>query len=199
MRFVIFAFIAAAICTSVAAQTHPCHSFEVDTVARLACYDENTGFRVEVDQSGFTDDASGSDWILEEQTDLVRGAITSYVFLEADQREFRDSPQALFLRCDGEGSFEVVVSTTGFIGSSDRIQVTYRWNDDEPVSERWNSSTNGKAAFLPRGYRDFMSGLEAGGRLAFEWLDYRGGSSAAVWENVVLDDSARYILGGCEG
>lgn len=117
----------------------------------------------------------------------------------SDMRNGPASPEFMMLECDGEGGYVLYIGTMGYIGSSgNRMSVTYRWDDNEPITECWNGSISGKAAFLPNSCRDFIAGLREGGELAFQWVDFRGGRYASVWNNVRLDENAEFILNGCQ-
>ena len=180
-----------------------------DSLQRLTCYDnladvtfaapEASGGS-EVVESPNTEGASNTSWTLVERADPISGTDTSYAYIDAsNQINGSDSPESLVLNCDGEGSFWLSMWTSGHIGSGrrNRVNVEYRWGENEPIEENWNASTSGNAAFLPKGYNDFMAGLREGGRLAFRWEDYRGSPSASVWEDVQLDENAEFVLGGC--
>lgn len=186
-----------------------------DSLARLTCYDdladsvavsdkqdestpEENGETVE-EATGGDDSPLATAWTLVESTDSISGNNISRAYLDADSRRGGNSaPDFFMLSCDGDGGASVFMGTTGYIGNlRARTSVEYRWGDNDPVSERWAGSTNGKAAFLPDGYRDFRSGLESGGELVFRWFDYNGSQSSATWNNIQLDDNARFVLNGC--
>jgi len=167
-----------------------CHGFERDQ-ARLICYDRLTNYEEAVEAPTI--------WTLVENTDSITDADRSRVWLEVDNFGGDASPEVLVMACDGEGGFDVYVFTSGYLGAvRDRVPVTYRWNDDEPISETWSISTAGKSAFLPASFQDFLTGLTSGGRLAFQWQNYRGSRFSGIWENVQLDDNANFIMGGCQ-
>ncbi|MCW1950566.1 MAG: hypothetical protein KIH44_004265 [Octadecabacter sp.] len=168
---------------------------------RLDCYEALTGV-IEGDEPATREDDSQPDaqpWIFLQNTDPINGTDTSRAYLDATRKlNGNDSPEYLMMRCDGSGSFELFIGTGGYIGGRrDRVAMEYRWNEDAPISESWSDSTNGKAAFLPRGYRDFLRGLREGGDLVVRWQDYRGNSYASLWENIRLDEKANFILDGC--
>lgn len=178
----------------VVGESEACHVFSSGQ-ERLDCYDQLTGY------TGFEESGQGSQsvWVFEESINPLTDREVSFVLLAVDDTQGSASPDYLVIRCDGEGSAEIIVTTSGYIGGNrGRVSVTYRWNEQEAVAENWQDSTNGQAAFLPRGYRDFRSGLQQGGRLVFQWLDFRGNRSVAIWENVVLDETAQYVLDGCQ-
>lgn len=186
-----------------------------DNLARLTCYDDLAGSVADLgiqdesapEKNGETvEEATRDDdsplaaaWTLVESTDSISGNNISRAYLDADSRRGGNAaPEFLMLSCDGDGGASAFVGTTGYIGNMrGRTSVEYRWSDNGPVSERWEGSTNGKAAFLPNGFRDFRSGLESGGELAFRWFDYNGSPSSATWNNIQLDDTARFVLSGC--
>lgn len=207
MRKLILILPSLTLATMAVSQQNPCHEFVEDPFSRLSCYDSQTGFSVDGSETeSSTSSAASTDedpilsantWELIEATDPVRGTNTSRAYLDADNVGSQDAPVVMVLQCDGNGGHDIYLWTEGYLGG-DRIRVTYRWAENEPISERWLNGTSGKSAFLPKGYRDFRSGLEKGGRLAFEWLDFRGARSVSVWNDVQLDDNARFILDGCK-
>lgn len=169
-----------------------CHEYEQSS-ARLTCYDTQSEYIAPEPKP------APSAWVFIERSDPVTGDNTSYVYLGADvQHNGRDSPSEIIVRCDGDGDYDLYVRADGYIGGNrGRVLVTYRWGENEPIVERWNDSTTGKAAFLPNGYRDFLAGLRTGGELAFQWEDFRGTRYASTWSNIQLDENVEYILGGC--
>lgn len=186
-----------------------------DSLARLTCYDDLAGSvavsdpqdestpeeNAETVEEAARDDDSplATAWTFVEFTDSISGNNISRAYLDADSRSGGNAaPEFFMLSCDGDGGASVFMGTMGYIGNMRaRTSVVYRWGDNDPVSERWAGSTNGKAAFLPNGYRDFRSGLESGGELVFRWFDYNGSQSSAIWNNIQLDDNARFVLSGC--
>ena len=195
---------------SEAASLSSCRAIS-DSLQRLTCYDNLADVTIaapeasedsDVAESPNAEVAGSAPWTLAEQADPISGADTSFAFIDAsNQLNGSDSPESLVLRCDGDGSFRLSIWTSGHIGSGgsrNRISVEYKWGENEPIEENWNAATNGNAAFLPKGYNDFMSGLRDGGRLAFRWEDYRGSANASIWEDVQLDENAEFVLRGCD-
>lgn len=199
---------------SEAASLSSCRAIS-DSLQRLTCYDNLADVTLaapeasegsEVVESPNTEVAGNTTWTLVERADPISGADTSAVFIVAsNQVNGSDSPEALMLGCDGDGSYWLSIITSGHIGSGGAysVSVEYRWGENEPIEENWNSSTTGNGAFLPKVYDgsmsgDFMSGLREGGRLAFRWEDFRGSPSASVWDDVQLDENAEFVLGGCD-
>lgn len=144
----------------------------------------------------------GAGWRLVEDTDDFSGKNTSFAILESDKigLSITDAPIAAFVRCDGDGGYYAYVLSGGYIGARrGRMPVRYKFGEDEPVSERWNESTSGKAAFLPEGYRDFLSGLQGGEDFLFEITDYRGGTYSARFEGAGSGrDALDFVFGGCQ-
>ena len=161
--------------------------------ARLSCYDAAAGYVAPP-----SEDVVAPSWTLVEATDPMTGANVSRAFIEPNATSSRDAPAVLVIQCEREGPSSIYVWTEGFIGSQNRIRVQYRWADDDPISENWDPGTSGRSAFLPQNFRDFRRGLEAGGELVFEWLDFNGARSISTWDQVVLDDNALFALNGCE-
>lgn len=165
---------------------------------RLICYDTAFGFTPEPSDPVLS--TSGG-WQFIEQEDEFTNQNTSYVFLRSDHAgdTFSDAPSELVVRCDGNGGSEIFVVSNGYIGArNDVIPVRYRFGDDPPVSERWNESTTGTAAFLPRGYQDFRAGLATRQDVIFEITDFRGSRYSAEFDGLsVNDEMLDYVLGGC--
>lgn len=175
-----------------------CLSIQNDTL-RLACYDTSLGYEpMEVETPATT---SGG-WQFVSQEDDFTNQDTSYVFLRSDQagNTFSDAPSQLVVRCDGNGGSEIFVVANGYIGArNDSIPVRFRFGDEPPVSEQWNESTSGTAAFLPRGYRDFRAGLATRQDFIFEITDYRGSRYSAEFDGLAVnDDMLEHVLSGCQ-
>lgn len=167
-------------------------------LSRLACYDEVLGYEDPGSQSSST--VTGG-WVFVESEDDFTNRNTSFVMLESDRAgvPMTDAPVQIIARCDGNGGNEIFVVAGGYIGArNDRIPVRYRFGDDPPINENWNESTNGTAAFLPRGYADFRTGLDTLQDFIFEITDYRGSRYSAAFEGVGVNaDMLEYVLGGC--
>ena len=180
-----------------------CQSIANNT-ERLSCYDALTDINAapsdEVDpQTAANSESQVSTWTLIEHIDAISGENWSRAYVDAISRiGGNDAPEYLMLQCDGKGGFDLFIGTTGYIGNRrDRTRVEYRWADNSATSETWNGSTSGKAAFLPKSYRDFMAGLMEGGELVFRWFDYRGVGTSASWSNLELDHNAKFVMDGC--
>ena len=179
-----------------------CLNFTDDNL-RLACYDEKTGYEAAepTNEETSTDTEVANDgWVFMEDTDAFSGKDTSRVFLASDAWDdnFSDKPSAMLIRCDGKGSYDIIVMTHGYLGG-DRIRVRYKFGDDAPVSERWSASTSGKAAFLPSGYKDFLRGIISEKDFIFEVTDFNGSSSMASFTGANKGIEKRdFVLGGCK-
>jgi len=175
-----------------------CLDMQADAL-RLVCYDMVFGFEPG-EEAGPVSTSGG--WQFVDQEDEFTNQTTSYVFLRSDQADnsFSDAPAELVVRCDGRGSTEIFVISNGYIGArNDTIPVRYRFGDDAPVSEHWNESTTGTAAFLPRGYQDFRAGLATRQDFIFEITDFRGSRYSASFDGLsVNDEMLDYVLGGCQ-
>ncbi|PIV76333.1 MAG: hypothetical protein COW55_01930 [Rhodobacteraceae bacterium CG17_big_fil_post_rev_8_21_14_2_50_65_11] len=174
-----------------------CLQMQTD-VLRLACYDTALGFVAEVESAPAS--TSGG-WQFVEQEDDFTNQNTSFVFLRSDRAgdTFSDAPSQLVLRCDGSGGSEVFVTSNGYIGArNDRIPVRFRFGEDRPVTENWNESTNGTAAFLPRGYQDFRNGLATRQDFIFEITDFRGSRYSASFDGLSVNaEMLEFVLSGC--
>lgn len=175
-----------------------CLAQSIDAI-RLACFDAALSYNQ--DRSELANDGDGDGWTLVTAKDAFSERDTSYVFLESDQASRRgaDAPRTLVLRCDGNGGFETYVISDGYLGGRDgRVPVRYRFGEEPPISERWFESTDGQAAFLPEGYRDFLNGLSSRADFIFEMTDFRGSTNLAKF--VGLDKNASvldFIQSGC--
>ncbi len=171
-----------------------------NSLARLACYD--LAFDYSQAEEEIPDTSQSGGWQFVEQEDQFSNQNTSFVVLRSDQagRSFSDAPAELYIRCNGSGGYEAFVASNGYIGArNDRIPVRFRFGDDPPVSESWNESTSGTAAFLPRGYRDFLAGLETRQNFVFEITDYRGSRYSAEFDGLAInDDLLEFVLNGCQ-
>ena len=172
---------------------------------RLECYDAAMGqvddraeLSSEANETAATIE-SESKWDFNERADEFTDNNTSFIALTSDSisRRGDDPPMFLVLRCDGQGGYDIYMIFDGYIGSNnDSIPVRYRFDGEEAVVERWSESTDGTAAFLPKRFNDFRSGLLTGTDFAFEVTDFRGSTSAARFENSI-DANFEFITKGC--
>lgn len=143
------------------------------------------------------DSALQSPWNFSEQTDDFSDKETSFAYLEPTSTVRRDDPKTLVVRCNGEGGYDVYMIANGYIGSTnDRIKVRYRFGKGKSVTERWNESADGKAAFLPGGYNDFRTLLKTGEDFVFEITDYKGSPANSQFDNS-KDENLDYVMSGC--
>lgn len=168
---------------------------------RLACYDSFAG-KVEPKDDEAPTTETGA-WSFYASRDEFSEKENSYVMWLSDRANdtLGDAPAALILRCDGNGGTELVVISNGYIGARNgRIPVRYKFEGEEPVSETWHESSNGKAAFLPAGYKDFRQGILSGSDLLFEITDYRGSKYSAKFQGALPHDSKfEFVWNGCQG
>jgi hypothetical protein len=186
-----FAIVTCSLASSALAQeqANACHD-ESNSTLRLKCYDEQTNYMIEE-----TDKETS--WLFIEDFDSMNDQDTSQVYVEANQTQGSDAIGGLTLRCDGAGGFDTILISEGYLGNG-RIPVTYRWNDSKAISEKWIGSTNGQGAFLPSGYKDFLSGIKQGGKLVLRVKDFRGSQYTSTFDHVSLDDNAKFIMSGCK-
>jgi len=147
--------------------------------------------------AGERDTASESQWQFVEDFDSFNDKNSSYVFLEATSRVSGDDPRAVVARCDAKGGYDIYVMSNGYIGArNNRIPVRYRFGENDPTTEKWNESTNGKSAFLPSSYQDFRTSLATGEDFIFEITDYSGSTSSSEFDNN-KDEKLDFVMGGC--
>ncbi|WP_194095792.1 hypothetical protein [Marivivens aquimaris] len=162
-----------------------------DDQERLGCYDRQFGYVARAEEETAPEVAkpisTSSNWHFFENADDFSDQDTSYIILSsvAGRGRYNDAPDAIWIRCDGQGAFEVFVTVDGYIGGNrnDRVPVRFRFGSDDPVSELWNISTNGQGAFLPQSYNDFKTGIFSGEDFVFEVTDYQGSKSSAEFRN----------------
>ncbi len=139
-----------------------------------------------------------SRWAFYQENDDFTDKETSMVVLEASSRVGNDDPEALVVRCDGRGGYNIFMSANGYIGAqNDRIPVRYRFGDEAAISEKWSESTSGSAAFLPSNFNDFRTRLATGADFFFEITDYQGSRSSSEFVNNT-DEKLTYVMGGCK-
>lgn len=191
--------------TTIASQAQvvqECLNFSDDDL-RLACYDEKAGYEASdtaSENSGTDAEVSTEGWVFVENTDAFSGKDTSSVFLASDAWDdnLSDKPSAMVIRCDGKGSYEIIVMTHGYLGG-DRIRVRYKFGENDPVSERWSASSSGRAAFLPSGYKDFLRGIISEEDFIFEVTDFNGSRKMASFKDADKGTEKRdFVLGGCK-
>ena len=145
------------------------------------------------------DGSNGSNWIYIERVDPFTDKNTSVLGLVPGDDARGHSPSSVMLRCDNENSrgFEVLVKSAGFV-SSDSITVTYRFGKQDPLTETWDPSTTGSAAFLPAGYKDFIENLKTGEDFVFGFYDYNGTLGHSKFDNDTRHPKLNFFLNGCK-
>lgn len=188
------------------ADTSACASIKVDN-ERLACFDslflpDTSNTELNPSSTDATTEAEVETlWVFQEARDEFSEKETSYVVLESDKAVLNrtDAPRLLVIRCDGSGGVDTFVSSGGYIGATrDRIPVRYRFGSEKPISESWHESTNGKSAFLPTDYKEFLAGVASGVDFIFEITDYRGSKYSAKFPKTGLSADYQYVVGGCK-
>lgn len=141
---------------------------------------------------------NASKWRFVEKFDRFNDENSSFVALEASGYIGSDSPKTLVVRCDARGGYDIYVLSSGYIGArDDLVPVRYRFGTNKPISERWNESTNGRAAFLPSSYNDFREGLATGEDFIFEITDFSGNRGSSEFDNS-KDEKLSFVMNGCK-
>lgn len=83
---------------------------------------------------------------------------------------FDKEPAGLIIR-QKEGRREVYISWPSFIGSRS-VPVTVRFDKDEAVTDDWNCSTDGRAAFSPFPFADFWEMVKTSRKLTMRLTPY---------------------------
>jgi len=173
-----------------------------DDALRLSCYDNALNYTPKSDNEPVVETATSynGNWIFSEKSDSFTDKDTSFLYMVPDisGRSGTDAPDGIIIRCDGEKSFDIYVKFDGYVGSTDdRVPVRFRFDGQEAVSERWLESTDGTAAFLPGGYKQFKAGLFSGASFIFGVSDYNGSSSSAKFTNSI-HPKLEFIKTGCK-
>jgi hypothetical protein len=189
-----------------------CVGIESDT-DRLKCFDDffaAGGEPIESEAAAHQADSDNaeeasaplltSNWLFMEQKDAFNDSDTSMLVLlnDAGSTRGQDAPKSLVIRCDGDGGIEIYMVFDGYMGGdrNDRVPVRYRFGEKPAVAEKWSISTDGTAAFLPKGYRDFKEGIASGESFIFEGEDFRGSTSSASFTNI-LHEKFEFVMSGC--
>ena len=187
---------AAAVIGTAAQADDTCHAF-ADNKIRLACYDSATSYVAPVKASVETK----SKWVFVESKDEMTGKNDSYVYIEAPKKGGgSDAPRAIILRCDTNGGYELLTTSQGYWGGRDNIKITYKFGDNDPITERWSPSTDGTAAFLPDGYNDFRTALLTGDhtKIIIRVEDYQGSEYTSIFDGATIDSKVNFVVSGCD-
>ena len=84
-----------------------------------------------------------------------------------------DKGGVLILRCRENRTDVMFVPYRGFLGTRDRVSVTYRVDAEKAVAASWGPSTDGSMAFAPNAIR-FIRALADDGKLFVRAIGYRG-------------------------
>lgn len=140
-----------------------------------------------------------SNWVYSEKVDPFTDKNTSILILLPTDDKSGHSPSAVILRCANAHphGFEVIAVSNGFV-DNDAITVTYRFGKQDPLNEVWNNATNGAAAFLPAGYKDFIANLKTGEDFIFGFYDYNGILNHSKFDNDANHSKLNFFLNGCK-
>lgn len=111
-------------------------------------------------------------WALNRNTDPITDENRSFIYAQATDFPGYASTSALVVRCSSDAYYPHGVSvyfvTDKYLGSEDYYRVVYRIDKREPVTERWSSSTDNEAVFLPVGEAPaFLAALTTGSEFVF--------------------------------
>lgn len=132
-------------------------------------------------------DASAAGWIYNSEENPLTGGRDSWTSIQASGPTsgdtISDSPMLLYVSCL-EGKLEVSLETGNYMGRG-WLDVRYRFDEDGPISEKWISSNDGTALFVPSKYKDFRRGMRVANKLAIEVYDYRGVPFRTVFDSLL--------------
>lgn len=130
--------------------------------------------------------AAAQGWLYEEEDNPFTGKKDAWASFTATKPTVGDQMvqpfMRLFVACL-EGDLDYSIEAGAYIGNMS-TPVRYRFDDAEPVTERWVPSNDGTAVFLPRTYKDFRKGIAEAEKFAFEVTDYRGVSYRSIFEGL---------------
>ena len=130
--------------------------------------------------------AAAQGWLYEEEENPFTGKKDAWASITATKPTIGDQMvqpfMRLFVACL-EGDLDYSIEAGAYIGNSP-TPVRYRFDEAEPVSERWVPSNDGTAVFLPRTSKDFRNGISDADMFAIEVTDFRGVSYLSVFEGL---------------
>jgi len=141
-----------------------------------------------------TPSAHAMGWTFSEELNPLTGKPDMWVRLVAKEPTVGPSPSVpnhmvMYVACL-EGQFNISVDTGEYMGRG-RIQVRYRADENDPVTEDWAASGDGVVMFLPPSYKDFERSLNTAKTIAMEFRDYRRVRHRTLFDNI---DKNRYTL-----
>lgn len=128
------------------AKLQKCSSIESDQ-QRLLCYD--TIFPAKAKQKNLP---KTQRWVITSRVDEISGAEILTASVDAGQQipaPIKNATPSLVLRCDG-GSVDVFIAWDVFVNTSP-TEVTVRIDEDLPMKNVWQASTDGTATFYTPG------------------------------------------------
>lgn len=101
--------------------------------------------------------ATAQGWLYGEEENPFSGMKDAWASTEATSPtiggQVLQPRMRLFVGCL-EGALDYSIETGAYIGNM-AAPVRFRFDEDEPVFERWVPSNDGGAVFVPRQYKDF--------------------------------------------
>lgn len=122
-------------------------------------------------------------WALEKSKSPIDDT-TTYTITRAAKSPvscgFSRSPAVLVIR-QKEGTSEAYISWPMYLGSS-KMPVTVRFDDDDAITQDWNTSTDGKAVFSPFPFEDFFGCVLLGRRLVVRLTPFGESPETAIFD-----------------
>ncbi len=153
----------------------------VDNLERLTCYDravrENANINSKPDplsgnvdvsktqsESPETDEAALGDWMVDRELSPIDDSQAVYLSKVNEEwladRSVGGESTTLVIRCK-ENETSVMVATSEFLGISDSVPITVRFDSSAAQRQTWNSSTSYRSAFAPQPIKLIKQLLEA--------------------------------------
>lgn len=186
-----------------------CRQIEED-LQRLACFDQLAAELGEVPSPGtVTPNEIGDDeelpagWILENTTNPLDDTPRVVARLKAVEGQGRlggGGPVELYVRCQS-GKVEVFIWWREFLGGSavgrGLVEVTTRFDKEEPTTRKWNQSTDMQMTFVPVGAEGFAMKLTGRSRLVAMVTPVAANPVTAVFDLAGADRAVEAVRSAC--
>ncbi|TKR55349.1 DNA primase [Allopusillimonas ginsengisoli] len=170
---------------------------ETNSVLRLACFDslaERHSLAPSTQVATATDGAG--EWIVRTKTDPLndKSIYTASLFASSGMGKYGD-PIALSVRC-ANNKTEMYINWASYLGRG-TIRTSHRIDKEKAITNSWDISTDGKAAFHPGSPIGTLKRLVASTSFVANLTPYNENPITAVFETAGADVALAEIRKGC--
>lgn len=165
---------------------------------RLACFDllaKEVHAEASQPVKANVDDVGS--WSVSEKVNPVDDTTTVVLSLEAKSGETKRGKRPVFVARCASKTTEAYIVWNDYLGR-DRLDVTTRIGDSEPLRQSWNIDNSGKATFAPKWAGNLLKDMTRSDRFLAQATPYRENPVTAIFDTTGLADALEPLMETCE-